>query len=82
MIGLVQPAAGLIAGDRGCLPTVGFASTAQSATTQLTLETSAAVTIDGAFNDYASLVILLCSTSGTCCTTDLCNKNNLCNKKT
>ncbi len=80
-IGLLQPAAGLFTGDRGCLPTVGFVSTAQTTTQQLTLGTSPAATILGVTNDYASVVRLLCSTSGTCCNTDLCNKNNLCNKK-
>ena len=75
---LVQPTLGLIAGDRGCLPTISLAiqsgSVPQTATQQLTLGTGPKFTIDGAINDFGSWVILLCLTSGTCCTTSGCNR--------
>ncbi len=78
--GLTQPAAGLIAGDRGCLPTVvanGAADLPQTATTPLRLPlganantAAAALTVA---SDQAAVATLLCATSGQCCITDLCN---------
>ncbi len=79
-IGLARPAAGLVSGDRGCLPAVAAAANAaaQSATVQLTLPLGSTVVAATAFNvahDYAAVTLLLCSTKGTCCTTNLCNTN-------
>ncbi len=69
--GISQPTSGLVAGDRGCLPTPGAAFIAQKTTQQLTLANGADFTAFA--TDYGSLTYLLCSTSGVCCTTDLCN---------
>ncbi len=78
---LVQPTQGLIAGDRGCLPTVSIINfNAQKANQQMALAVNNP-DLTLLIPDYAAMTSLLCTTSGTCCTTDLCNKNNLCNKK-
>ncbi len=80
VIGLAQPGAGLVSGDRGCLPAVAAAGgyAAQTTTSQLTISLGSTVVAGTAFNvahDYASLTLLLCSTKGTCCTMNLCNTN-------
>jgi hypothetical protein len=66
----VQPTQGLIAGDRGCLPIVGFSAALQTTTQELTLQIAG---MGGGLAEYSRVVLLLCKTSGTCCTTDLCN---------
>ncbi len=73
--GLTQPTLGLVAGDRGCLPTVSDFTDAilQTAKAQLTLMPSMIALPNNLNVDYAAVNLLLCSTSGTCCTTDLCN---------
>jgi len=79
-IGLLQPDAGLIAGDRGCLPTVSTdaTKTAQTISAQLVLGQIVAAPLIGrsavgVAADYGTMTSLLCSTSGVCCTTNLCN---------
>ena len=76
-IGLLQPDAGLIAGDRGCLPTVSTdaTKTAQTISAQLVLGQDVIVerSVVGVAADYGTMTSLLCSTSGVCCTTNLCN---------
>jgi hypothetical protein len=74
--GLRQPLAGLVAGDRGCLPTVGATFIPQATNLQLTLTYNASnVSAPAIAADFSSLTLLLCSTSGACCRRDFCNKN-------
>jgi hypothetical protein len=73
--GLTQPTTGLIAGDRGCLPTVGATFIPQATNQQLTLgfNTVGNISAPAVASDFSSMTLLLCSTSGVCCKRNLCN---------